>query len=52
MIYREHQNGGMTQINSHDVNFCEDDFLSVGEIKKDLEVYELQQDLQPSLNKG
>ena len=48
VIYGEDPNGGM-RIESRNVNFLEDEFLSIGEIKKNLELYELQQDLQPSL---
>jgi len=29
----EHPNGGMTEVDSHNVNFLEDKFLSIGEIK-------------------
>ena len=45
VMYREHPNGGMTKIKSHNVEFLEDEFSNIGEIKKDLELYELQQDL-------
>ena len=52
VMYREHPHGGMTEIASRNVDFLEDEFPSIGEIKKDLELYELQQDLQPSLGEG
>jgi len=42
----------MTEIESRNIDFLEDEFPSIVEIKKDLELYELQQDLQPSLNEG
>jgi len=45
VMYKKHPNGGMTKIESCNVNFVEDEFLSIGEIKKDLEFYELQKDL-------
>ena len=32
--------------------FFEDEFPSIDEIEKDLELYELQQDLQPYLGEG
>jgi len=51
-MYGEHSNGGMTEIECRNVDFLENEFLSVGEIKKDLELYGLQQDLQPSLAEG
>ena len=51
-MYGKHPNGGITEIDSCNVDFLEDEFLSIGEIKKDLELYELQQDLQPSLSEG
>lgn len=49
VMYGEHPNGGMTEVDSRNVNFLEDEFPSIGEIKKDLELYELQ---QPSLGEG
>jgi len=51
VMYREHSNGGMTKIESRNVDFLEDVFPSIGEIKKDIELYELQQNLQPSLGR-
>ena len=41
LMYAEHPNGGMTEIESRNVDFLEDEFLSIGEIKKELELYEL-----------
>jgi len=41
----------MMEIDFYNVDFLEDEFPSIGEIKKDLKLYELQQDLQPSLSK-
>ena len=40
-MYREHSYGDMIQISYYNNNFLEDKFLSTGEIKKDLELYEL-----------
>ena len=42
----------MTEIESHNVDFIEDEFPSVAEIKKDLKLYELQQNLQPYVGEG
>jgi len=42
VMYGEHPNGGMTKIKSRNVDFLENEFPSIGEIKKDLELYELQ----------
>jgi len=42
----------MIEIESHNVDFLEDEFQSIGEIKKDLKPYELQQHLQPFANEG
>jgi len=42
LIVREHLNGSMTKVYSHNVEFLEDEFPSVGEIKKDLELYKLR----------
>jgi len=52
VIYEEHPNGGMTEIETCNVDFLEDEFPSICEIKKDLKLYELQQDLKSSLGKG
>ena len=41
-MYKKHPNSGMTEINSHNVDFLENEFLSTSEIKKDLKLYELQ----------
>jgi len=41
VMYREHPNGGMTEIESRNVDFLEDEFSSIGELKKNLELYEL-----------
>jgi len=49
VMYGQHSNGGMIEIESRNVDFLDDEFPSIGEIKKDLKLYELQQDLQPSL---
>ena len=42
----------MTEIKTRNVDFLEGEFPSISEIKKDLELYELQQDLQSSLGEG
>jgi len=52
VMYGEHPNGEMIEIESRTVNFLEDKYPSIGEIKKDLELYELQQDLQTSLGEA
>ena len=36
VMYGEHSNGGMTEIESRDVNFIEDDNPSISEAKEDL----------------
>ena len=53
-MYGEHSDGGMTEIESHDVNFIEDDFPSINEAKQDLQLYELQEleGVIPSLGEG
>ena len=43
VIFGEHPNGGMTEIDSRNVNFLEDELPSIGAIQKDLNLYELQQ---------
>jgi len=42
VVYREYHNGGMIEIDSHNINFLEDDFLAIREIKKYAKLYELQ----------
>jgi len=44
--YGEHPNVSMTKKDFYNVNFLEDEFPSIGEIKKVFKLYELQQDLQ------
>jgi len=46
--YRGHHNGGMTKIESHNVEFFEDEFPTIGEVKKNVELFVLQWDIQPS----
>lgn len=41
-MFHEHPNGRMIEIKSHDVNFTENDFLSIIEIKKTY-LYELEE---------
>jgi len=43
-MYGEHPNGGMTEVDLRNVNFPEDEFPSIGEIKTDLALYELPLD--------
>ena len=53
-MYGEHSDGGMTEIESRDVNCIEDDFPIISEAKQDLQLYELQKlvGVIPSLGKG
>ena len=53
-MYGEHSDGGMTEIESRDVNFIENDFPSISEAKQDLQLYELQEleGVIPSLGEG
>ena len=50
VVYKECPNYGITQIDSCNVDYLEDDFHITGEIKKYIELYELQQDIQPSFH--
>ena len=45
VVCGEHPNGGMIEINSCNVDFIEDEFPIIGEIKKDVKLFELQQDI-------
>jgi len=51
-MYGEHHNGGMIEVDSHNVDFLEGEFLSIGQIKMDLALYELPLDNQQSLGEG
>ena len=51
VMYGEHPNGGMTEIDSRNVDFLEDECPTIGEVKKDVELFELQQDILPSFDK-
>ncbi|KAL0294413.1 UNVERIFIED_CONTAM: hypothetical protein Sradi_6889400 [Sesamum radiatum] len=41
-MYGEHPDKGMTEIGSRDVDFLEEDFLSISEVKRNLELYDLR----------
>ena len=51
-MYGEHPNGGMTEIDSRNVDFLEDEFPTISEVKKDVELFELQQNIPPSFGEG
>ncbi|KAL0456748.1 UNVERIFIED_CONTAM: hypothetical protein Slati_1014000 [Sesamum latifolium] len=42
VMYGEHPDKGMTEIESRDVDFLEEDFPSISEVKGNLELYELR----------
>ncbi|KAK2971075.1 hypothetical protein RJ640_022630 [Escallonia rubra] len=43
VIYDEHPNSGKTGINSRDVDFIGSDFHSIGDVGKNLDLYELEE---------
>jgi hypothetical protein len=43
-MYGEHPNGGMTEIESCDIDFIETDFPSIGDANAELDLYELEED--------
>ena len=45
VMYGEHPSGGMKEIDSRNVDFLEDEFPTIGEVKQDLQLYELQPNL-------
>ena len=53
-MYGGHQDGGMTKIESRDINFIETDFPSISDVKGDLDLYELEDIIDDvlSLSKG
>jgi len=50
VMYGEHPDGDMKEVDSRNIDFLEDEFPSIGEVKNDSQLYELQQDL--SLSEG
>jgi len=52
VMFGEYPNGGITEIDSRNVDFLKDEFPSIGEIKQVLQLYELQLDHEPSLGEG
>ena len=52
VMYAEHPNDGMIEIDSRNVDFLEDEFPAIDEVKKDIELFELQQNIQPSFGEG
>jgi hypothetical protein len=53
-MYGEHPNGGMTKIESRNIDFIETDFPSIGDANRDLDLYELEEDegTLPSSSEG
>jgi len=45
VMYGEHPSGGLTEIESRDVEFLEDEFPRIGEVDKDSQLYELQEEV-------
>ena len=41
MMYGEHPSGGMIEIDFRNVNFLENEFPTIGEVKQDVELFEL-----------
>jgi hypothetical protein len=54
VMYGEHPNGGMTEIESRDIDFIETDFPSIGDANRDLDLCELEEDegTLPSSSEG
>jgi len=42
VMHREHPNGVMIEIDSRNVDFLKDEFPTIGEVKKDVDLFELQ----------
>ena len=53
-MYGEHPNGGMTEIESRNIDFIKTDFPSIGDANRYLNLYELEEDegTLPSLSEG
>uniref|UniRef100_A0A2N9GY51 Uncharacterized protein n=1 Tax=Fagus sylvatica TaxID=28930 RepID=A0A2N9GY51_FAGSY len=54
VMHGEHPNGGMTEIESRDIDFIETNFPNIGEANRDLDLYELEEDEDtlPSSSEG
>ena len=52
VMYSEHPNDRMTEVDSRNVEFLEDEFPSIGEIKQAIALYELPLDDHLSLGEG
>jgi hypothetical protein len=54
VMYGEHPNGGMTELELRDIDFIETDFPSIGDANRDLDLYELEEDegMLPSSSEG
>ena len=54
VMYGEHPDGGMTEIESRDIDFIENDFPSMSDTKKDLDFYEIEEveEILPSSSEG
>ena len=39
-MFGEHPNGGKTKVDSRDVDFIKNDFPSIGDVNKSLDLYE------------
>ncbi|KAF8405902.1 hypothetical protein HHK36_007980 [Tetracentron sinense] len=54
VMYGEHPNGGMIEVESRDIDFIKIDFPSIGDANKDLDLYELEEDevILPSSSEG
>ncbi|KAL8487996.1 hypothetical protein ACS0TY_023861 [Phlomoides rotata] len=42
MMYGKHSDRGMIKIDSRNVNLLEEEFPTIGEVKRNIELYELQ----------
>ena len=43
VMFGEHPDGGKTEMDSHDVDFIENDFPSIGDVNESLNLYELEE---------
>ena len=42
-MFGEHLDGGKTEVDLQDVDFIENDFLSIGDVNESLDLYELEE---------
>ena len=51
-MFIEYPNGGMTELASRNIDFLEDQFPEIGEVKNDLELHSYNMNYKKNLSEG